>query len=264
MQLSEQVVFITGASSGIGYETALSFARAGYNVIATARRVDRLAALETAVHRLGTPHGAIFSVACDVRSEADVQDAVRRGMERFGRIDVLVANAGVGQRGSLVDAPWDDVDTLLRTNIDGVLHSIRAVVPVMRRGGGGHIVTVSSVIRNMTAPFAANYAASKAYVSSLARSLRFELEPDNITVSDMVIGRTATEFAEKRLGAAGYAGKAPRLPVMTSEQVAQGILTAVQRRQKTVILRWFDRLILWANALIPGIIARNAMKSYRV
>jgi short-subunit dehydrogenase len=258
------VVFITGASSGIGYETALAFAREGYNVIATARRVDRLAALETAVQQLPTAHGAIFSVACDVRDRADMERAVARGLERFGRIDVLVANAGVGQRGALVDSPWDDLETLLRTNIDGVLHSIRAVVPVMRRGGGGHIVTVSSVIYNMTAPYAVSYSASKSFVSSLAKSLRYELEPDHITVSDMVIGRTATEFAEKRLGAAGYSGKAPRLPVMSSAQVAAGIVRATQRKQKTVILRWFDRLILWANALIPGVIARNAMKSYRV
>lgn len=257
------VAFITGASSGIGYATAIAFAQAGANVVVTARRADRLAVLETAVHRLPTPHGAVFALPADVRIEADLHRAAANAIEHFGRIDILVANAGVGQRGSVVDSEWDDLETLLRTNIDGVLHSIRAVVPYMRGQNGGHIVIVSSVSANMVTPYAATYSASKAFVSSLARSLRYELQPDRITVTNMLVGRTETEFNQKRLGAAGYAGKAPRIPVMTSEQVAEGIIRASLKRRKTVILRPFDRLIVWANALVPSIIARRALRQYK-
>ncbi len=262
---NHQVVLITGASSGIGYAAALAFAKSGANVIATARRVDRLASLETAVQRLPSPHGAIYAVALDVRDPNDMQLALQKGLERFGHIDVLVANAGVGQRGVVVDSDWDDLQTLLRTNIDGVLHSIRAVVPVMRKqGNGGHIIIVSSVAANMTAPYTACYSASKAFVSSIARSLRLELEADHITVTDMLVGRTATEFNEKRLGASGYAARAPKLPVMPAEKVGEAMVKAVNKRQKTVILRFFDRLIIWANALVPNIIGRRALKQYRV
>ncbi len=262
---NHRVVFITGASSGIGYAAALAFAKSGANVIVTARRVDRLAALETSVQRLPSPHGAVFALAADVRDAADVQLAVERGIERFGHIDVLVANAGVGQRGAIVDSDWDDLETLLRTNIDGVLHSVRAVVPVMRKqGGGGHIIIVSSVVANMTAPYTACYSASKAFVSSLAKSLRLELEDDQITVTDMRVGRTATEFNEKRLGASGYAARAPKLPVMPAEKVGEAMVKAVNKHQKTVVLRFFDRLIIWANSLAPNIIGRRALKQYRV
>jgi short-subunit dehydrogenase len=258
-----QVVFITGASSGIGFAAALAFARDGANVIVTARRVDRLAALETAVHQLPDPHGAIFSAAADVRHAEEVQSAVERGIERFGRIDVAVANAGIGQRGSLVDSTWENIETLLRTNIDGVLHTIRAVVPHMREQGGGHLIVVSSVVANMITPYTAAYSASKAFVSSIAHSLRFELADDHITVTDMRVGRTMTEFNEKRLGAAGYAQKAPRLPVMTPEQVGDAMVRAARRRSARAILRPLDHAIVLANILIPNVIGRRALKQYR-
>ena len=94
------------------------------------------------------------------------------------RLDALVANAGLGQRGPFADANWEDIEIVLRTNIDGVLHSIRAGVPAMRQSGGGQIVIISSVAGQVTIPYSATYGATKAFVSSLARSLRLELESD--------------------------------------------------------------------------------------
>lgn len=258
----QKVAFITGASSGIGYATALEFARQGTHVVATARRADRLKLLEQAVHALPQPHGEILTLVADVRDASAVQAAVSLAVKRFGRLDVLVANAGVGQRGSIVDSKWEHIETLLRTNIDGVLHSIRAAVPEMRKSGG-HIIIISSVVANMTAPYAAAYSASKAFVSSIARSLRLELEPDNIHVTDMLLGRTESEFQEKRLGQPGYASKAPHLPMMPTEKVAKAIVKATKQRRKTLLLRPFDRLVVWANSLVPEIVGRRAMKQYK-
>lgn len=261
--MRNEVAFITGVSSGVGYATALEFARQGTHVAVTARRADRLKELEQAVHALPQPHGDIMTLAADVRDAVAIQSAVNLAVTRFGQLDILVANAGVGQRGSIVDSKWEDIETLLRTNIDGVLHSIRAAVPEMRRVGGGHIIIISSVAANMIAPYAASYSASKAFVSSIARSLRLELEPDNIRVTDILLGRTATEFNEKRLGQAGYAAKAPRLPVMSAEKVAKAIVKATRQRRKTVTLRLFDRLVVWGSALVPELIGRRAMKQYK-
>ena len=263
MSEAQRVAFITGASSGIGYATAVEFAHQGYHVVATARRAERLKELERVVRLLPQPHGDIMTLAADVRDAVAMQSAVSLAAKRFGRLDILVANAGVGQRGSIVDSEWEHIETLLRTNIDGVLHSIRAAVPEMRKTGGGHIVIISSVAANMTAPYAASYSASKAFVSSIARSLRLELEPDNIRVTDFLLGRTATEFNEKRLGQPGYASKAPRLPVMPTEQVARAIVRATKQRRNTVLLRSFDRLVVWANALLPEMMGRRAMKQYK-
>lgn len=255
-----QVILITGASSGIGQAAALAFARRGDQVAVTARRADRLADLAQQIAALP---GDCLTITADVSDREAMAQAVAQTVARFGRLDVLVANAGVGQRGSLVDAPWSDLETLLRTNIDGVLHSIRAAVPAMRQTGGGHIILVSSVVANMVSPYTASYSASKAFVSSLARSLRFELAPDNIAVTDLLVGRTDTEFSQRRLGASGHASGAPKIPVMTAEQVAEGIVKAAQSSSSSKTLRAFDRLIVLANTLFPNLIGRVAIRQYK-
>lgn len=263
--MERKVIFITGASSGIGYATALAFAKRGCDVAGTARRIEKLYELQAAVNALPAGHGDFLPILADVRDQDAVQSAVGQTVEHFGRLDVLIANAGLGHRGEIVEAEWTDLETLLRTNIDGVLHSIRAAVPVMRLDkDGGHIVIVSSIVYNMTSPYAALYAASKAFVSSLAKSLRLELEADNITVSDMRVGRTESEFSQRRLGEPGYSSAAGRLPVMTAERVAEGIVDAVEKQRKTVALRSLDRLIMLANTLIPEFVGRRAMKQYKV
>ncbi len=259
-----RVVLITGASSGVGRAAALAFAARGWNVVATARRADKLLELEDAVAALPEPHGELLALAVDVRDASFVHSGVAAAVARFGRLDVLIANAGIGQRGSIVDSEWEHLEQLLRTNIDGVLHSVRAAVPAMRVSGGGQVILISSVVANMTAPYAASYSASKAFVSSIARSLRLELEPDGIAVTDVLLGRTDTEFNDKRLGQAGRSVSAPRIPVMSVDFVAKALVRAAERRPKTLVLRWFDRLIVWANALIPGFIGRRALRQYKL
>lgn len=259
--MNNRVILITGASSGIGCAAALAFARAGDNVVAAARRAVRLEELAQAVNSLPAPHGDILTVTADVQDADSMRDAVRQTLERFGRLDVLVANAGVGHRGSVAEADWDDVQTLLRTNIDGVLHSIRAAVPAMRQTGGGHIITISSVAYNLTSPYAALYAASKAFVSSLARSLRLELESDHIVVTNFLIGRTATEFNDSRLGAGRRTAR--NTPTMSAERVAAAVVQASHQRRAAVTLRLIDRLVIWANILLPGLMGQIAKRQYR-
>ncbi|MEL6149254.1 MAG: SDR family NAD(P)-dependent oxidoreductase [Chloroflexota bacterium] len=251
------VAFITGASSGIGYHTAVAFAQHGYRVAGTARDVSRLADVAAQVNKTSE----FLELTADVRNDEMVRGAVEKTVAQFGRIDVLVANAGVGQRGDVIDAEWDHIETLLRTNIDGVLHSVRAVVPHMRRQQAGHIVTVSSVTYNMILPGAATYAASKAFVSSLARSLRMELAAHNIHITDMIVGRTATNFDANRLG--GRRTGEGTVSTMLPEKVAMTIVNAVEKRRRTVILRPIDRLIVLMNILAPQLIANIARKDYK-
>ncbi len=261
MPQTNRVALITGASSGIGYETALAFAKVGTHVVATARRVDKLGELQKAVLKLPAGHGDILTVEADVTQREAMQNAVKLAMGRFGRLDILVANAGVGHRGAVADSDWADLETLLRTNIDGVLHSIQAAVPAMRQNGGGHIIIISSVTYNLTAPYAATYAASKAFVSSLAHSLRLELESENIKVTDVLVGRTSTEFNQKRLGLGKRSGES--LPTMTPAKVATAILRATDGNPRSVVVRFFDRLIMLGNTLIPEVIGRIALRQYK-
>lgn len=257
----QRVVLITGASSGIGRAAALAFVKQGYHVTGLARRMERLNDLAFEIAKLPSPHGEFLAAEADVTSAEMVESVVRQTVARFGRLDVLVANAGIGQRGAMVDTAWDDLETVLRTNIDGVLHSIRAAVPEMRKAGGGHIITISSVVASLVSPYAATYAASKAFLSSMAGSLRLELEDDNIYVTDFLVGRTATEFNEKRLGAGKRSQS--RLPTMSAEYVAEAIVRATTQRKKTVILRFFDRLIVLGNRLIPGVMGELAKRQYK-
>jgi short-subunit dehydrogenase len=254
----EKVIFITGASSGIGKAAVIAFAKTGYRVAGTARRIERLNELKVEIEAFG---GKFLAIEGDVTQAEAMQAAVDKTLAEFGRLDVLVANAGLGQRGAVVDSSWADLETLLRTNIDGVLHSIRAAVPAMRKNGGGHIITISSVAYNLISPNAASYAASKAFVSSIANSIRLELAPENIKVSDILVGRTQTEFNEKRLGEG--ARKASKLPEMSPEQVAEALVRVVEKPKDTVILRFFDWLIVLGNRLFPNIIGALAKRQYR-
>jgi short-subunit dehydrogenase len=257
-----KVIFITGASSGIGYATALAFARRGDHVAGTARRADKLAMLAAEINALPAGHGEFLPLTADVRDAQAVHEAVAQTVARFGRLDVLVANAGIGHRGAFTEAALTDLEALLRTNLDGVIHSIQAGVPVMRGHGGGQIVFISSIMSNMTVPYAATYAASKAFVTSLANSLRLELAADHITVTDMLIGRTETEFDQKRLGK-GERTRSGGPAKMSAEIVAAGIVRAVDQKRARVALRWIDRLILLANWLVPGLVGRIAMRQYQ-
>ncbi len=257
-----QVILITGASSGIGYAAALAFAQRGANVAVTARRAERLTELRRVIAGLPGSHGECLTITADVTTAQDMVHAVTQTIECFGRLDVLVANAGVGQRGALADATWDDIEAVLRTNIDGVLHSVRAALPALRESHG-HIVLVSSIAGVTATPYASVYGASKAFVSSLAHSLSLELEADGITVTDLLIGPVATEFSQKRRGAQGHGSGAANVPSMTAEQVAAGIVKATESRSKTAVLRLFDRLILLANTFAPGFIGRQSLKRYK-
>ncbi len=258
--LKKSVVLITGASSGIGWAAALAFAREGYQVCGLARRADRLEALAAEIERLPGPHGDFLAIAGDVQRADDLEAAVEECVDRFGRLDVLVANAGIGYSGAIADADWEDLQTVIDTNIAGVLHGIRACVPQMSNQGGGHILIVSSVVAGVHTPYTAVYSASKAFVSSLAGSLRLEVEGDNILVTDLQVGRTITDFSDNRLGPVKKTMSG--LPSMSAEEVADAMLKALRRKRKRVALRLFDRLVLLGGVIVPGVMARLAKRQY--
>lgn len=258
--MTNRVVLITGASSGIGWAAALAFARSGYHVCGFARRAERLEALRTEVESLPAPQGEFLPVVGDVRNPSEVGAAVERALERFGRLDILVANAGLGQHGAVADAEWDHLQAVLQTNIDGVLHCLRAAVPAMRASGGGHVLIISSVVSGVHTPYTATYAASKAFVSSLAGSLRLELEEDKIAVTDVLVGRTITEFNQNRLGSR-HANRGG-LPAKTADEAAAALVKAAERKPRRLVLSLFDRLILAGGVMAPGVMARLARRQY--
>jgi NADP-dependent 3-hydroxy acid dehydrogenase YdfG len=180
-----KVVLVTGASSGIGAATARHLADAGHRVVAGARRVHRLAELGPAI----TVH------ALDVTSLDSVQAFVDAAVDRHGRVDVLVNNAGVMPLSPLADLRVDEWNQMIDVNVRGVLHGIVAVLPLMRAQGGGHIVNVSSVSGHRVDPTAAVYSATKFAVRALSEGLRQENTDIRVTVVSP--GFTESELVDR-------------------------------------------------------------------
>ncbi|GAA4729410.1 hypothetical protein GCM10023328_04970 [Modestobacter marinus] len=191
MQIDGAVVVVTGASSGIGAATARAAAAAGARVVLAARREDRLAAL---AEELGSARGAALAVRCDVTDPAQVADALQAAVDAFGRIDVVVNNAGQGLQGTVADVDLEDVRAVLELNVLGPLVVMQAAVPHLRAGGGGSIVNISSGTTLAAVPGTGPYAASKSALEKLSAVARAELEPDGITVSCLLPFATSTEF----------------------------------------------------------------------
>ncbi|HWT95426.1 MAG TPA: SDR family oxidoreductase [Solirubrobacteraceae bacterium] len=166
-----KVVAITGAGSGIGEATALHLAARGAKVVLGGRRVERVAEVTERIERAG---GAAAAVATDVTQRADLERLVDTARERFGRLDVLVANAGVMPIGPLDALDVDSWGAMVDTNLKGVLHGIAAALPVFRAQGAGHFVTTSSTAAFRVVPTMAVYAATKTAVHVLCEGLRQE------------------------------------------------------------------------------------------
>jgi NAD(P)-dependent dehydrogenase (short-subunit alcohol dehydrogenase family) len=164
------VVLVTGTSSGIGRATAEELARRGHTVFAGGRRLAGVPA---------TPDGAagIEPVELDVRSDEDAERVVGEVVERAGRLDVVVNNAGIGIAGAVEETSADEVREQLETNVLGVWRLCRAVLPVMRAAGGGLIVNLSSLSGVVATPYQGAYSASKFAVEGLSESLRLEVAP---------------------------------------------------------------------------------------
>ncbi|HEX3752497.1 MAG TPA: SDR family oxidoreductase [Streptosporangiaceae bacterium] len=186
----EKVVAITGASSGIGAATAELLAGQGARVVLGARRAGRL---ETLAERIGAAGGqAVFRVT-DVRRRADLAGLVGLALERYGRLDVMVSNVGVGLVSPLDDLRVDDWDEMVDTNIKGVLYGIGAALPVFRRQQSGQFVHVASTAAYKTVPAQAVYSGTKVAVRAISEGLRQEAG-ENLRVTVVSPGFTRTDF----------------------------------------------------------------------
>lgn len=187
MKIEDAVIMITGASSGIGQATTRAALQAGARVILLARRKDRLDALADG-------SGNALAVACDVTQPDQIANAVRQGLARFGRIDVLINNAGQGLYAAVEEIEAAEFRALLELNLIAPLMMMQAVIPPMRRQGAGRIINVSSGATLATYPGSAAYTSSKAGLNMLSGVARLELAEAGITVSTVYPFMTATEF----------------------------------------------------------------------
>src|SRR5512142_2103627 len=218
MDIEDTVVLITGASSGIGAATARAAAKEGARLVLAARRTDRIQALAAEL-----PDAV--AVTTDVTDPAQVRAAVEAGLDRYGRIDVLVNNAGQGLYQQLERVDAEDFRAILELNVVAPLVAMQAVIPPMRAQGRGRIVNVSSGTTKMVLPGVGAYAATKSALNMLSAVARRELADDGIVVSTIHPFITATEFHD-----AVRAGRMATTPpvIHSAEQVAEAILALVR------------------------------------
>ncbi|QDH20204.1 SDR family oxidoreductase [Saccharibacillus brassicae] len=191
-QVEGKVVLITGASSGIGESTARLLAANGAKVVLGARREERLQALAAEIRAEG---GSVEYRKLDVTQSEDMEGFVRFAEEKFGRIDVIVNNAGVMPLSNLEEGKIEEWNRMIDVNIRGVLHGIAAALPVMRRQGGGHFVNIASIGAYEVTPTASVYCATKYAVRAISEGLRMETRRE-IRVTLVSPGVTESELAD--------------------------------------------------------------------
>lgn len=190
--LRDKVAIITGASSGIGEATAHRLAESGARVVLAARRVERLDALAADIeHRQGTA----LVAPTDVTDERSVQQLARTALDAFGRIDILINNAGIMPLSPISKLKVEEWDRMIDVNIKGVLYCIAATLPTMLKQGSGHIINLSSLAGRRSFPSGTVYSATKFAVRAISQGLRLELSPsEGIRVTDIEPGVVATEL----------------------------------------------------------------------
>jgi NADP-dependent 3-hydroxy acid dehydrogenase YdfG len=238
----DSVAIITGASSGIGRAAALALAEKGLRLSLLARSESVLSEVAEAAGDRGASDVRRF--VCDVRDEAEVDRAVASTLDRFGRIDVLINSAGLSLNGELDGYSLEDWRTVIDTNLTGTFLTCRAVVPAMKRRGGGQIINISSGagrngIKEMSA-----YCASKFGVIGLTESFALEVRNHNIRVSVLIPGSVATDFSRvaKRDGSRDRdeGGSREIGYSMTSEEVASVIVAMLEQPSQA----WMSEVIL--------------------
>lgn len=256
VSLKNQLVFITGASSGIGRASALAFASEGARLLLCARRMERLHELEKNIKK-SNPSAKLHSVQLDVRIHTEVEKTLEALPEEWKAIDILLNNAGLS-RGldPLQEGSTDDWDEMIDTNVKGLLYVTRAVVPGMIARGRGHVINIGSIAGHEVYPKGNVYCASKFAVDAITKGLRLDLVDTPLRVTAIDPGLVETEFSEVRFhgdkarAKSVYNGMEPLHP----EDIAETVVWCASRPAHVQIA---DIVIFPTNQASAAVVHRN-------
>jgi len=250
LSFRDRTVLVTGASSGIGRETALAFAAAGANLVLVARRAKVLAKVAAEARKLGA---ATLVATADVTQPEAVTAAFRKAVKRFGAVDVVVNNAGVLIPAKVVDLRTSDLQRMLDVNLIGALHVMQEAVKVMRRQGSGHIVNVASLAGRRGFSPLGGYCATKFALVGLTEALRTELVGERIHVSLVLPGVVDTPMATMAQADPETAEVWPDALTMPPSWVVWSIFLAIRFRLAEIAVPPGSALIEKLAALAPGV-----------
>ncbi|MFW5815826.1 MAG: SDR family NAD(P)-dependent oxidoreductase [Wenzhouxiangella sp.] len=262
MQFKHQVVWITGASSGLGWAMALEFARLGATLALTARRETKLEQLVAQIEAAG---GRAVAMACDVTDDASLRATAERIAAELGRLDVAVANAGFSVSGRFEEISAADWDRQMRLNVTALAMTARHALPQLR-ATAGRLVLVGSASAFVPVPRAAPYAASKAAVHSIGETLQIELSGSGVSCTTIHPGFVESNIA--RVDSEGVFHPDARDPrparlMWPTDRAARVMVRAIWRRRKVFVFTGHGRLAYWVGRLFPAL-ARVAMRKVGV
>jgi uncharacterized protein len=257
MDFQDRVVLITGASSGIGRCLALDLATRGAVVVGCGRSLDRLQALSTELQRR-SPSSTV--IKCDVAQLDQVRAMVTNALSEFGKIDILINNAGVGMRKSFVETPIGVIEEIMRTNYLGTVYCTHEALPSMIARGSGYIVNISSTAGKIGSRNVAGYCASKFAINGLSESLYHELKPFGIHLSVVCPGPVRTDFNKS------FADTPPRSPawlVVDPEFVSAAVIRAIETNRFEVVLPRSLAFICWVKRMTPDLFRFAVHRAFR-
>ncbi len=239
--LQDKAAIVTGASSGIGRAVAVALSKAGAKVALASRNV---AALESLAGEMESWGGPSLVVPTDVTQDTQVDELVRRTLEAWGQIDILVANSGVYVRGAIAELPQAEFERAIDVDYLGTVRPVLRVLPLMLRRHSGHIVLMNSLDGRQGLPLEGAYVAAKHAMTGFGIVLRQELRGSGVYVTSVYPGRIDTPLIDRL--------KVPRVsPKISPDLVAQATLRGIRRRDLEVIVPVEGRALLYVNALSP-------------
>jgi NAD(P)-dependent dehydrogenase (short-subunit alcohol dehydrogenase family) len=256
------VVLITGGTSGIGRACALDFGRAGARVVITGRDAAKLTATAIELAAAGIEHRTVQG---DVGILADATRAVADTVAAFGRLDVLINNAGLSMRAKFADVDVKVLEQLMQTNFFGTVYTTKAALPHLL-ASKGTIVGVSSIAGYRGLPGRTGYSASKFAMNGFLEALRTELLPEGVNVLTAAPGFTSSNIRHTALLANGQTqNDTPRDEdkMMTSEEVAQYLRQAVEKRRRSFVLTREGKLVVFLNKWLPGLMDKMVLNNFR-
>ncbi len=247
---NKQVVFITGASSGIGAALAEEYAQHGSSLVLAARRMDKLSAIAEKCRALGSE---VLVVACDVTQQEDLQKALDQSLERFGRIDTVIANAGFGVAGPFSSLELEDYHRQFKTNIDGVILSAKVFSKELIQNKG-RLAIVGSVNSYIALPEGSPYAMSKFAVRAFAESLFYEWKPFGVSVTLICPGFIESEIRlvnNKGVFRDHAKDPIPKWIQMSAHKAARQIYKAIQARKPQAIITFHAKVLIFILRHFP-------------
>lgn len=257
----DKIVWITGASSGIGREMAIQFARQGAHVAISARRTERLEELVKEIEQLGQK---ALAVPCDVTKEEEVEKAVENIVTHFDRLDIAVANAGFGVGGKIESLSAEDWRRQLDVNVVGLTSTIKHSLPFLRKSGGS-IVLMGSVAAMISSPNGAPYAASKAAVRAIGQVVSMELHGSGVTCTTIHPG-----FIESEIGQVDNLGvfrpewqdKRPKDLMWPVDKAVRQMLKGIKNRKREIIITGHGKVLGFVGKHFPGFIHWATVKKF--